>query len=95
MRRDGSYIKQSYPDNTFYLVKRLIDEMNEQQITARDLCRKVGVSDPSIITKWKYNRRPSLDILRACFNVLGYDLSVKRIKDEASTTRSFHSSKWI
>ncbi len=92
MRRDGSYIKQSYPDNTFYLVKSLIDKMNEQQITARDMCKKVGVSDPSIITKWKYNRRPSIEILRACFNVLGYDLSVKRISNEASTTRGVHNS---
>ena len=53
MRPDGSYIKQTYPDNAFYLVKMLIDEMNNQQITARDMCKRVGITDPSMITKWK------------------------------------------
>ena len=85
MRPDGSYIKQTCPDNAFYLVKMLIDEMNNQQITARDMCKRVGITDPSMITKWKHKRRPNLDNLRACFNVLGLDLTVKRIKDEAST----------
>lgn len=87
MRRDGKYIVQKYPDNTLYLVKMLIDEMNVQQVTARDMCIKVGC-DPSTISKWKHQRRCSIDSLRACFNVLGYDLSVKKInekRDEAST----------
>ena len=87
MRRDGKYVVQSYPDNTFYLVKMLIDEMNNQQMSARDMCEKVGC-EPSTITKWKHQRRPNIDSLRACFNVLGYDLSIKKIyekSDEAST----------
>ena len=38
MRRDGSF-RREYPDNTFYLVKMLVDEMNKQQISAT-ICAK-------------------------------------------------------
>ena len=84
MRRDGSFQKIVYRDNTFYLVKMLVDEMNKQQISQNDMCRKVGI-DRTMITKWKTKQRPTIDLLRACFNVLGYDITIKRIRDEASS----------
>ena len=84
MRQDGSFQKIVYRDNTFYLVKMLVDEMNKQQISQNDMCRKVGI-DRTMITKWKTKHRPTIDLLRACFNVLGYDITIKRIRDEASS----------
>ena len=39
MRQDGSFQKIEYRDNTFYLVKMLVDEMNRQQISQNDMCK--------------------------------------------------------
>ncbi len=55
------------------LFRDLIDEMNKQQVSRRDLCTKAGIAE-SVFDGWRRHAAPRIDLLEACFNVLGKTL---------------------
>ena len=59
------------------LVKRLVAEMNEQQIGLLDMAERSGVNK-NTIKDWRTRTVPTVDNIDACFSVLGLSLGVKR-----------------
>ncbi|MBU2051496.1 MAG: hypothetical protein KKH61_21305 [Gammaproteobacteria bacterium] len=75
------YYKRSNPKaNTHPLITRLLDEMAEQQCTYDELSKRSGVSKPTL-KQWRSRGVPNMINLEAAFGALGYELTVKRIKD--------------
>lgn len=58
------------PKSCHPLVRNLIQEMNDQRIGILDVAERAGVA-PETIKQWCRNRMPRVDLLDACFNVLG------------------------
>lgn len=59
------------------LIKRLWAEMAKQRVSQEDVAERSGVSSGAM-RKWRNGtRKPNLLDLDACFNVLGYTLTVK------------------
>lgn len=75
------YRKISVPDNAHPLVKRLFAEMDKQQIGVLDMSERSGVNK-NTIKDWRTRTIPSADNLIACFNVLGFELTVVRRKSD-------------
>ena len=68
--------------NAHPLVKRLVQEMNSQRVSATYVCERAGVTTNSI-SKWKNNKRIfDINSIEACFNVLGLTITVKAKKGE-------------
>lgn len=62
------------------LFNKLVDAMNQEQCSIDQLSKAVGFSRASF-TYWRWKSVPSLPILVACFNYLGYDLKPVRRKE--------------
>lgn len=63
------------------LVKRLVDEMNRQQIGLLDMSERSGVNK-NTLKDWRTRTVPTVDNLNACFTVLGMELSVRHAKND-------------
>jgi hypothetical protein len=63
------------------LVRRLIEIMNLEQCSIEQLCTAVGMSRVTF-NGWKTVSMPSLELLIACLNYLGYDLGVISKKED-------------
>lgn len=64
------------PARAHPLVKRLFEEMNEQQIGVIDIAERSGVNK-NTISGWRHRANPDLINLEACFGVLGHKLVVR------------------
>ena len=62
------------------LVRQLIAEINRQQVTWDSMYQRTGVSR-SVLNSWRTAYTPSLALLEACYNVLGYTLQPVRKDD--------------
>lgn len=72
------------PKSCHPLVRNLILEMNSQRIGINDVAERAGIA-PETIKQWCRNRMPRVDLLDACFNVLG-----KRLLDGWKPERRKH-----
>lgn len=79
MARQLRFKPISLPTNCHPLVRRLYALANEQQCSILQLAKMAG-THPSTIFGWAHNYSPSFTILEACFNYLGYDITVKERK---------------
>lgn len=65
------------------LLQQLFDEMAKQRCSLGLMADRAGLNKQTLFS-WKSQRRasPSLLSVAACFEVLGYELVVRPIKDE-------------
>lgn len=70
--------KLPVPKHAHPLVVRLFEEMNAQHTTIVEVAERAGVCR-QMIWRWGTERRPKLDAIEACFNVLGLRLVVEEI----------------
>lgn len=70
----------SIPQHTHPLVRKLFEEMNRQQIGPIDMSDRSGINK-NTFKDWRTRTAPTIDNLDACFNVLGFELSVRRASD--------------
>lgn len=68
------------PDKAPLIIRQLILEMNKQQVTYTEMAKRTGVS-PAAIKSWGRRVIPNFANLEACFNVLGYSLVPKELKE--------------
>jgi hypothetical protein len=54
--------------------------MNSEQIGVLDMAERSGVNK-NTFKDWRTRTAPTIDNLDACFNVLGYTLTIKRIPE--------------
>lgn len=73
--------KHKLPTKSHPLVRRLFVLMNEQQCSIDQMSKNVGIARATL-QQWKWHNQPSLELLIACFNYLGYDLKPVKMKDE-------------
>lgn len=73
--------KHKIPVKAHPLVKQLFHYMNTQQCSIEKICSAVNMSKVTMQT-WKWTASPSLPLLIACYNYLGYDLRPVKMKDE-------------
>jgi len=71
----------SIPQHTHPLVRRLFQEMNHQRIGMTDMAERVGISRFTM-NGWRTRHCPRIVELEACYNVLGYRLTLMVLKDE-------------
>lgn len=76
-----SFRRLSVPSRTHLLVRRLFEEMNAQQIGQLDMADRSGVNK-NTFKDWRTRTVPTIDNLEACFNVLGLELTVRKMRDE-------------
>lgn len=63
------------------LLRRLWAEMAAQRVSQEDVAERSGVSS-SAMRKWRNaTRKPNLPDLEACFNALGYELTIREIRN--------------
>lgn len=65
----------SIPGRAHPLVRRLVEEMNKQQIGVLDMCERSGVNK-NTFRDWRTRTIPTVDNIEACFNVLGLRLTI-------------------
>lgn len=63
------------------LVKQLIAKMNEQGVGVLELCEEAGIGK-STYFNWADTNAPTLPVIEACFNVLGYTLQPQLLEAE-------------
>lgn len=73
--------KFKIPKGVDPIVRFLFEEMHRQQCTDDAMTKRVGMSTNSI-GKWRKDGQPRVGNLQACLNVLGYELTVRRKKDD-------------
>lgn len=73
--------RHAIPKRADPLVKRLFQIMNTEQCSIEQLCKHVGISRTTI-QNWKWKHAASYAMLTACFNYLGYEVRVVKIKEE-------------
>ena len=71
----------SVPQHAHPLVRRLFQEMNHQRIGMTDMAERVGMSRFTI-NGWRTRHCPRIVELEACYNVLGYRLTLLVLKDD-------------
>lgn len=59
------------------LVRKLIEEMNKQQIGLLDMADRSGVNK-NTIKDWRTRTVPTIDNIEACLNVVGLRLAVEK-----------------
>lgn len=69
--------KLPIPPHAHPMVRRLFREMNSQMTTIGEVAARAGLR-PGTISDWRYRRNPKVGDLEAAFNVLDFELSVKR-----------------
>lgn len=74
--RYWTWQRMKVPPLAHPLVRRLYAELIRQQVPVRVLSDKSGVSRQTI-REWRTRTRPKLEDIEACFNVLGYELTLK------------------
>lgn len=70
----------SVPDKASPLIRLLFEKMNSEQIGVLDMSDRSGVNK-NTFKEWRTRTVPTVDNLEACFNVLGYTLTIKRIPE--------------
>jgi len=68
------------PAHAHPLVKRLFAEMNAQQCSQEMMAARSGVGR-NTFKDWRTRTDPTLSNLEACFNVLGFELVARKIKE--------------
>ena len=63
------------------LVRALYDEMNRQQIGVLDLSERAGVN-PNTLKDWRTRTVPNVANLNACLNVLGLELTIRKVRED-------------
>lgn len=81
MRR---FHRVAIPKHAHPLVRRLFEEMNNQQLGVMDLCERAGLARGTL-KGWRNNHCPRIVEIEACLNVLGLDLrAVKKYEKRES-----------
>lgn len=70
------YTRVSIPERCHPLVRKLFEEMREQQIGVLDMAARSGIN-PNTLKDWRTRTMPRVADLEACFNVLGLSLVVR------------------
>lgn len=73
------YRPVSIPEKAHPLVRQLFEEMHRQQCGVLDMAERSGVNK-NTLKDWRTRTMPRVADLNACFNVLGLELIVKKIK---------------
>lgn len=69
--------KLPIPQHCHPLVRRFVQELNEQQTTIREVAERAQFQ-PGTISDWRYFREPRLSDFEAVLNVLDLELVIKR-----------------
>ena len=64
------------------LIRELIKKMNEHNVGVMELCAEANVGK-STFANWGNRSVPKVDVLEACYNVLGYELRPVQIGPKA------------
>lgn len=65
------------PQHAHPLVRRLVEEMNYQQLGVLDLAERSGIHKDSL-KEWRGRAMPRLDLIDAAFGALGYELAPRK-----------------
>ena len=65
-----------------HLVQTVFRLMIEDRWTYHDVASRAGIT-PGTIRSWKINSMPSLEALEAVLNTMGYELVVRKRKDDS------------
>lgn len=68
------------PESCHPLVRKLLEIMNRDMTCMREVERRAGLR-PGTIGGWRRRSSPQLVNIEACFNVLGYGLTVKEKRE--------------
>lgn len=69
--------KLTIPTQAHPLVRLLFDKMNYERIGLTDVAERAGIARETF-KGWRSKHCPKVDDIEACFNVLGYSLTIKR-----------------
>lgn len=69
------------PRHAHPFVRRLIGELNKQDMTMHELAEQSGVHVRTI-QAWRWKNLPKIDLLEACFNALGLRLVIEKLDDD-------------
>lgn len=72
--------KLPIPPRAHPKVRRLFELMNETKTMIADVAQRSGLHGQAI-SKWRYNRNPTLPNFEAALNALGYELVIRRKED--------------
>lgn len=71
--------KLSIPRHAHPIVRRLFEEMNEQQTVMEEVGKRAGLK-PETLSNWRYRTNPKLDLIDAALNALDLELCVRKRK---------------
>ncbi len=86
--------KLTIPGSAHPLVRRLFEEMNNQQICMLDVAERSGVNK-NTLKDWRVRTIPRVADLEACFNVLGLTLVARPQKLAAAPTTELPPSTFV
>lgn len=66
--------------NSHRCVRFLFDEMFKQRMTQADLADRTGIAYDTL-KHWRLYTMPRISDLEAALNTLGYELTVRKVKD--------------
>ena len=72
------YTRVTIPDRCNPMVKDLFEKMRHQQIGVIDMSERTGINK-NTLKDWRTRTVPRITDLEACYNVLGYTLSPKKL----------------
>ncbi len=78
MRR---FRRLTIPAHAHPLVRKLFEEMNREQIGLTDMAERAGLARATF-KGWRTRHCPRIVELEACYNVLGWGLTVRRRTDD-------------
>lgn len=67
----------SIPNHAHPVVRRLFEEMNEQNTVMAEVCERAGLK-PETVSNWRYRTNPKIDLIDAALNALDLELCVRR-----------------
>lgn len=76
------YVKKKPTRNPHPLVREFLNLTHRERISDKDIAGRAGLGKDTI-KDWRYRTTPNLCLFEAALNVLGYRLTIVKMKDES------------
>jgi len=80
----NNYFKPLTIRNNSPLVSRMFQLLQEQRMTEKDFCNRVGVN-PNTFRDWRLRVMPRVNDIEACIDHLGYEIVVRPKRCQSDT----------
>lgn len=74
-RRGTRYVALNVNANCHPLVREFVELLNRERVTLTEIARRSGI-DRCVMHRWRIRSNPSIAMLNAALNVLGYELRI-------------------